>query len=82
MNTLKQEETLVEHVQWIFPRLKVHGRMGHDVKGRAIVAIEFGISIYHDSMETLNHCGLEINHIKSIDDNLIVCVIDRRTDRA
>lgn len=82
MNTISQEEKLVEHIQWIFPRLKVYGRMGHDVKGRALVAIEFGISIYHDSLEVLNCCGLEINHIKTIDDNLLVIVFDRRADRA
>jgi hypothetical protein len=73
--------TTRDHVQWIFPKLVVQSGFGKSRNGTDLIGINFGISIFKDSMDTLNHIGMEIDHIKSIDDKLIVVVYDRRADR-
>ena len=74
--------TTRDHVQWVFPLLDVHSGYGHNSKGAELIGITFGISLFKDSMDALNHIGMEIDHIKADPDgNLIVVVYNRRADR-
>lgn len=83
MKSEKQQSLdLKSHIQWVFPTLKVETGFGRSVKGHVLVAIYFGISLFKSELDTLNKIGLEIHHIKSIDDKLIAVVYDRRTDRS
>jgi hypothetical protein len=73
--------TTRDHVQWVFPTLDVQSGYGRNSNGTELIGITFGISLYQDSMDTLNHIGMEIDHIKCINDKLIVVVYNRRADR-